>query len=140
MKARVFVTLKNGVLDPQGKAIHHALEGLGFSGVHDVRVVLAPERLAKVSRVDHQPHAGHGTQRAGDAPERVDGRLHRRAAGELQLAGELDDQDRVLARQAHQHDQADLHEDVVVASGVVDPDHSRQQPHRHDHDDRQRQV
>ena len=37
MKARVFVTLKNGVLDPQGKAIHHALEGLGFEGVQDVR-------------------------------------------------------------------------------------------------------
>jgi phosphoribosylformylglycinamidine synthase len=37
MKVRVFVTLKNGVLDPQGKAIHHALEGLGFSGVNDVR-------------------------------------------------------------------------------------------------------
>ncbi len=37
MKARVYVTLKNGVLDPQGKAIHHALEGLGFDGVRDVR-------------------------------------------------------------------------------------------------------
>jgi phosphoribosylformylglycinamidine synthase subunit PurS len=37
MKARVFVTLKAGVLDPQGKAIHHALEGLGFGGVNDVR-------------------------------------------------------------------------------------------------------
>jgi phosphoribosylformylglycinamidine synthase len=37
MKTRVYVTLKNGVLDPQGKAIHHALEGLGFSGVRDVR-------------------------------------------------------------------------------------------------------
>jgi phosphoribosylformylglycinamidine synthase subunit PurS len=37
MKTRVFVTLKKGVLDPQGKAIHHALEGLGFSGVNDVR-------------------------------------------------------------------------------------------------------
>jgi phosphoribosylformylglycinamidine synthase subunit PurS len=37
MKARVYVTLKNGVLDPQGKAIHHALEGLGFNGVNDVR-------------------------------------------------------------------------------------------------------
>ena len=37
MKARVFVTLKPGVLDPQGKAIHHALEGLGFAGVQDVR-------------------------------------------------------------------------------------------------------
>lgn len=37
MKARVFVTLKGGVLDPQGRAIHHALEGLGFGGVNDVR-------------------------------------------------------------------------------------------------------
>lgn len=37
MKARIFVTLKGGVLDPQGRAIHHALEGLGFSGVNDVR-------------------------------------------------------------------------------------------------------
>ncbi|MBB3980816.1 phosphoribosylformylglycinamidine synthase [Sphingobium fontiphilum] len=37
MKARVFVTLKGGVLDPQGRAIHHALEGLGFAGVNDVR-------------------------------------------------------------------------------------------------------
>jgi phosphoribosylformylglycinamidine synthase len=37
MKTRVYVTLKNGVLDPQGKAIHHALEGLGFEGVKDVR-------------------------------------------------------------------------------------------------------
>jgi phosphoribosylformylglycinamidine synthase PurS subunit len=37
MKVRIFVTLKPGVLDPQGKAIHHALEGLGFAGVHDVR-------------------------------------------------------------------------------------------------------
>jgi phosphoribosylformylglycinamidine synthase len=37
MKTRVYVTLKNGVLDPQGKAIHHALEGLGFDGINDVR-------------------------------------------------------------------------------------------------------
>ncbi len=37
MKARVFVTLKNGVLDPQGKAIGHALNGLGFANVGDVR-------------------------------------------------------------------------------------------------------
>ncbi len=37
MKARVFVTLKSGVLDPQGKAIQHALGGLGFDGVNDVR-------------------------------------------------------------------------------------------------------
>ncbi|MGZ5923283.1 MAG: phosphoribosylformylglycinamidine synthase subunit PurS [Rhizomicrobium sp.] len=37
MKARVFVTLKNGVLDPQGKAIGHALNGLGFGSVGEVR-------------------------------------------------------------------------------------------------------
>jgi phosphoribosylformylglycinamidine synthase len=37
MKARVHVTLKDGVLDPQGKAIAHALGSLGFQGVGDVR-------------------------------------------------------------------------------------------------------
>jgi phosphoribosylformylglycinamidine synthase len=37
MKARVFVTLKNGVLDLQGKAIGHALHGLGFGQVGEVR-------------------------------------------------------------------------------------------------------
>ena len=37
MKATVHVTLKNGVLDPQGKAIEHALDGLGFDGVGEVR-------------------------------------------------------------------------------------------------------
>jgi len=37
MKARVHITLKKGVLDPQGKAIAHALASLGFSGVGDVR-------------------------------------------------------------------------------------------------------
>ncbi len=37
MKTRVYITLKKGVLDPQGKAIHNALEGLGFAGINDVR-------------------------------------------------------------------------------------------------------
>ncbi len=37
MKATVKVMLKNGVLDPQGKAIGHALDGLGFDGVNEVR-------------------------------------------------------------------------------------------------------
>lgn len=37
MKARVYVTLKNGVLDPQGKAIEHALAALDFQGVDQVR-------------------------------------------------------------------------------------------------------
>ncbi|NPA60990.1 MAG: phosphoribosylformylglycinamidine synthase subunit PurS [Epsilonproteobacteria bacterium] len=38
MKAIVNVYLKEGVLDPQGKAVHHALDLLGFEGVEDVRV------------------------------------------------------------------------------------------------------
>jgi len=38
MKVRVHVSLKPGVLDPQGRAVHHALEGLGFSGVDNVRI------------------------------------------------------------------------------------------------------
>ena len=37
MKARVHITLKNGVLDPQGKAIATALGGMGFSGIEGVR-------------------------------------------------------------------------------------------------------
>ena len=37
MKARVHITLKDGVLDPQGKTIARALASLGFSGVNDVR-------------------------------------------------------------------------------------------------------
>lgn len=48
MKTRIFVTLKNGVLDPQGKAIHHALEGLGFDGVNDVRA-------GRLIEIDHDP-------------------------------------------------------------------------------------
>ena len=37
MKAKIHITLKNGVLDPQGKAVEHALHGQGFKGVSDVR-------------------------------------------------------------------------------------------------------
>jgi len=48
MKTRIFVTLKNGVLDPHGKAIHHALEGLGFDGVNDVRA-------GRLIEIDHEP-------------------------------------------------------------------------------------
>jgi phosphoribosylformylglycinamidine synthase len=38
MKARVMVRLKDGVLDPQGKAVLHAAESLGCRGIEDVRV------------------------------------------------------------------------------------------------------
>jgi phosphoribosylformylglycinamidine synthase PurS subunit len=37
MKAKVFVSLKPGILDPQGKAIQHSVELLGFTGISDVR-------------------------------------------------------------------------------------------------------
>ena len=53
MKVRVHVSLKNGVLDPQGRAIHHALEGLGFSGVNDVRA----GRLIELDVADGTDHA-----------------------------------------------------------------------------------
>ena len=38
MKAKVYVTLKRSVLDPQGKAVQHALSTMGFSEVKDVRM------------------------------------------------------------------------------------------------------
>ena len=38
MKVRIYVRLKPGVLDPQGRAVHHSLEGMGFDGVEDVRI------------------------------------------------------------------------------------------------------
>ena len=66
MKARVFVTLKPGVLDPQGKAIHHALEGLGFAGVQDVRAgklkaiaVTQPKRHPGLPDTPTFAEAGH---------------------------------------------------------------------------------
>jgi len=38
IKAKVYVTLKQGVLDPQGKTVQHALASLGFAGVEEVRI------------------------------------------------------------------------------------------------------
>ncbi|HEY7585717.1 MAG TPA: phosphoribosylformylglycinamidine synthase subunit PurS [Candidatus Deferrimicrobiaceae bacterium] len=53
MKARIFVTLKRGVLDPQGKAIQRSLSHLGFEGVEEVRVGKFMEvRLAAMGRAD----------------------------------------------------------------------------------------
>jgi len=37
MKALVYVTLKPSVLDPQGKAIHHSVESLGYKNINDIR-------------------------------------------------------------------------------------------------------
>ena len=53
MKARVTITLKTGVLDPQGKAIHHALEGLGFEGINGVRA----GKLIELDLADGTAHA-----------------------------------------------------------------------------------
>ena len=53
MKLRIFVTLKPGVLDPQGKAIHHALGSLGFEGVEDVRA----GKLIEMEVADSTPDA-----------------------------------------------------------------------------------
>jgi len=53
MKAKIHITLKSGILDPQGKTILHALSMLGISGVEEVRVgKLIEMTLAGVSR-DH---------------------------------------------------------------------------------------
>ena len=52
MKVRILVSLKPGVLDPQGRAVHHALEGLGFTGVEDVRVGRVIEMDVAVSTSD----------------------------------------------------------------------------------------
>ena len=38
MQVRIHINLKPGVLDPQGRAVHHALEGMGFAEVEDVRI------------------------------------------------------------------------------------------------------
>jgi phosphoribosylformylglycinamidine synthase len=53
VKARIYVTLKNGVLDPQGKAVQRSLAHLGMDGVQDVRVGKYMEiALADMSRED----------------------------------------------------------------------------------------
>ena len=53
MKATVTVTLKQGVLDPQGKAIGHALHSLGFEGVGEVRV----GKIIELSLAETEPQA-----------------------------------------------------------------------------------
>jgi len=65
MKAKIYVTLKPSVLDPQGKAIHHAVETIGYHGIADVRQgkyfevkletnVTADEARATVERMAHE--------------------------------------------------------------------------------------
>jgi phosphoribosylformylglycinamidine synthase len=58
MKAKIYVTLKPSVLDPQGKAIHHAVETIGYRGIDDVRqgkyfeVALSKELPEKEARAE----------------------------------------------------------------------------------------
>ena len=59
MKAKIKITLKKGILDPQGKAIEHALGSLGFSGVGDVRQgkyieleIASPDKVAARSQIE----------------------------------------------------------------------------------------
>lgn len=52
MKAKVYVTLKNGILDPQGKAVQHSLQSIGFDEALDIRQgklfeVTLPEGISK---------------------------------------------------------------------------------------------
>ncbi len=93
---------------------------------------------------DQRHHAGDERQRGHqDRPQAqaasLDHRLQRTGALGLQRAGELDDQDRVLRRQAYQHHQPDLDEHVVVAAHQPHPGDRAEQAHRHDQQDRQRQ-
>lgn len=57
MKTRILVRLKSGVLDPQGRAVHHALETMGFSGVEDVRIGRLIELEVAASTTDDELHA-----------------------------------------------------------------------------------
>ena len=57
MKARIKITLKNGVLDPQGKAIEGAIKGLGISGVGDVR----QGKYIEVDLTESDPDEGPGS-------------------------------------------------------------------------------
>lgn len=56
MRAKIYITLKSGILDPQGKAIEHALSVLGFKGVKEARVgkymelILAPGPIDQVEK------------------------------------------------------------------------------------------
>ena len=57
MKARIEIMLKSGVLDPQGKAIGHALDGLGFAGVGDVR----QGKLIEINLTENDPGKARAT-------------------------------------------------------------------------------
>ena len=91
----------------------------------------APAPLACISGTTPEDE---GEGRHQDRPEAQAGRLERglleRHAAIVLRLGELDDQDRVLGRQADQHDQADLHVDVVVVAHQPDAEEGAQRDQR----------
>ncbi|MEC4674287.1 MAG: phosphoribosylformylglycinamidine synthase subunit PurS [Nitrospirota bacterium] len=60
MKAKVYVTLKSGILDPQGRAIQQSLVTLGFSSVNDVRV----GKYLEVDLAEEDPAQAESTVKA----------------------------------------------------------------------------
>lgn len=57
MKATIFITLKNGILDPQGRAVQQSLEVLGFDSVRDVRI----GKLMEINLEDSDTQAAEQT-------------------------------------------------------------------------------
>ena len=98
-----------------------------------------PDRDGQRDHAEDEGEAGHQDRpqaRAGG----LDGGLEPvHALLLLRLLGELDDQDGVLGGERDQHDQPDLGQDVVVQPAQVHAEHGRQDAHRHDQDDRERQ-
>ena len=114
------------------------------------------QRTDRQSRRDHKPHVeARGGARARGHDQRYDAEHHGRrchqdrtqpdrrrldhcvalrAAGMLQLVGEFDDQDAVLADQSHQRHEADLR--VNVETGALDAEHDEDQRARHRHRNR----
>ena len=87
-------------------------------------------------RAGDERNGGHH-DRAQAQPAGFERRLDDVFALEFELARELHDQDRVLAGQAHQHDQPDLDEGVVVAAEQLHAGQRRQHAHRHNQDHRE---
>ncbi len=77
----------------------------------------APEATTSGNHADDESERGH-QDRPQPQPACLERRLAARQALQVLLLGVLDDQDGVLARQPHQHHQADLHEDIDVPARI----------------------
>jgi len=64
MKATVNISLKSGVLDSQGKAVHHALDSLNYKGINDVRV--GKQIILKLDETDREKAMKDVTQMCED--------------------------------------------------------------------------